>query len=274
MIRSWSDRHDEKIELWLEFHIVHESDNDGDTLAPAVTPAFTCFGALPTELRLKIWEDLIQPRIVLAACLNSRLKDGKRAQLAQRPKKRSVPVLLHVNHESRNLALQHYQLAFSWKIPPPLAWPQAGVLPSSSEARVWFNFELDALLLLGKLEPYDQHGFSAPMVYFLREDDTRRVRHVACAFEELRPSLYESDELFGRLRHITDTFPAAQRLLITCMPQDAEVRLLVHPIADNAVQKLWCAFMNGTTSVTSTLAGRQILMIRKDDLAAFITEHK
>ncbi|GAB1313219.1 2EXR domain-containing protein [Madurella fahalii] len=274
MLRSWYDQQDEKTEFWLEFQIVHDGGNDGDAQASSTTRAFTCFGALPTELRLKIWENLIQPRIVLAACFESRFKDEKRAQLARRPKKRSVPVLLHVNHESRNLALRHYQPAFSWKIPPRLAGPETGVLPSSSEARVWFNFDLDALLLLGELEPYDQYGFNAPMVYFLRKEDTRRVRHIACAFEELHLSLYESDQVFGCLFHIIDMFPAAQRLLITSTPQDAEVRHLVLPTADNVVQKLWCAFMNGTTCVTSALARRQILMIREDDLAAFITEHK
>ncbi|KAK4241403.1 hypothetical protein C8A03DRAFT_30499 [Achaetomium macrosporum] len=269
MLQSWYDRHDEKIEFWLEFQTVHDG-LDGGVKGDA---RFTCFSALPTELRLKVWEYLIQPRIVVAACFDSRFKDDKRAQLAQRAKRHSVPVLLHVNHESRTLALRHYELAFAWKIPRRLVGPETGVLPSSKEARVWFNFRLDALLLLGELEPYDQYGFNSPMVYFLRREDTKRVRHVACAFEELHMSLYESDQVFGSLFHIIDMFPAAQRLLITSTPQDSEVRHLKLPTADNAVQKLWSAFMNGTTCVTSSLVNRQILMIREADLADLITGH-
>ncbi|KAL2020143.1 hypothetical protein VTK56DRAFT_8748 [Thermocarpiscus australiensis] len=275
MFKSWYDKQDEKTEFWLRFQVVHDGLEHGNVPEQprTVAPAFTCFGALPIELRLKIWEDLIRPRVVLAACFDSRSKDEKRAQLAQRPKRRAVPVLLHVNHESRTLALRHYERAFSWKIPPRLAGSETGVLPSSCEARVWFNFRLDALLLLGELEPYDQYGFNSPMVYFLRKDDTRRVRHIACAFEELHMSLYESDQVFGTLFHIIDRFPAAKRLLITTTPKDSEVRHLVLPTADNVVQKLWCAFMNGTTCVTSALADREIIMIREDDLAAFIAEH-
>ncbi|KAK4151037.1 hypothetical protein C8A00DRAFT_45692 [Chaetomidium leptoderma] len=273
MFRSWYDQQDEKTAFPLEFQVVHDGiDSSGTDNA---TTTFACFAALPPELRLKIWESLIQPRIVLAACVDSRSRDQKHAQLAQRPKKRPIPVLLHVNHESRTLALRHYELTFTWKIPHRLAGPETGVLPASKEARVWFNFGLDALLLLGELEPCDQYGFNSPMVYFLRREDTRRVRHVACAFEELHMSLYESDLVFGSLFHIIDMFPAAQQLLITSTPQDAEWGHLAArlPTADNVVQKLWSAFMNGTTCVTSSLANRQILMIREDGLAGFIAEH-
>lgn len=275
MFRSWYDQRDEKTEFWLEFQVVHDGlEDDSGPSAPASSRTFTCFGALPAELRLKIWENLIRPRIVLAACFDSRLEDEKRAQLAQRRKRPPVPVLLHVNREARSLALRHYEPAFSWKIPHRLAGPDTGVLPSSGgDARVWFNFGLDALLLLGELEPCDQYGFSSPMVYFLRREDTRRVRHVACALEELRLSLYESDRVFGSLFHIIDMFPAAERLLITSTPRDSEVRHLALPAADNVIQKLWSAFMNGTTCITSTLASKQILMIREDDLATLITEH-
>ncbi|KAK4098195.1 hypothetical protein N658DRAFT_477439 [Parathielavia hyrcaniae] len=273
MFRSWYDLRDEKTEFWLEFQTVHDGMDDAGNRDAKTTTAFTCFSALPAELRLKIWEHLIEPRIVLAACFDSRFQDEKRAQLTQRPKKRPVPVLLHVNHEARTLALRHYELAFAWKIPHRLAGPETSVLPASKEARVWFNFGLDALLLLGELEPYDEYGFNSPMVYFLRREDTRRVRHVACAFEELHLSLYESDQIFGSLFHIIDMFPAADRLLITSTPQDAEVRHLVLPTTDNVVQKLWSAFMNGTTCMTSSLVKRPILMIREADMPEFVSRH-
>ncbi|KAG7285181.1 hypothetical protein NEMBOFW57_009802 [Staphylotrichum longicolle] len=279
MFRSWYDQQDEKTEFWLEFQVMHDGlelapDNDDNTSTTTNNNAkFTLFAALPTELRLKIWECLIQPRIVIAACLDSRFQDEKRAQLARRPKRPPVPVLLHVNHESRALALRHYEPAFAWKIPHRLLGPDTGVLPASRDARVWFNFRRDALFLLGELEPYDQHGFNSPMVYFLRRADTTRVRHVACAFEELHLSLYEADQVFGSLFHVIDMFPAARRLLITTTPRDAETRHLVLPAAENVVQKLWSAFMNETTCVTASLVERQILMIGEADLAGFVAAH-
>ncbi|KAK3371302.1 hypothetical protein B0T24DRAFT_531881 [Lasiosphaeria ovina] len=275
MFESWYDRHDEKTKFWLEFQVVSDGFEEAGTLQPATglnDSTFSNFGALPAELRLSIWETLVQPRIVLAACFDSRFKDQKRAQLEQRPRKRPVPVLLHVCNESRALALRHYELAFAWKIPHRLASPEAGALPARAEARVWFNFRLDALLLLGELEPFDQYGFNSPMVYFLRKDDTSRVRHIACAFEEMHLGIYESEQIFGSLFHIVDRFPAAKRLLITSTPRDLEVRSLVLPSADNVIQKLWWAWINGT-SIASPLANTQVLMIREDDLASFIAEH-
>ena len=61
------------------------------------------------------------------------------------PEPQQIPVLLHVNHEARTLALRHYELAFAWKVPHVLAvntipgthtyyYPQNHFLPSSSSA--------------------------------------------------------------------------------------------------------------------------------------------
>ncbi|KAK3321139.1 hypothetical protein B0T19DRAFT_259486 [Cercophora scortea] len=272
MFESWYSTNDEKPGFWLEFQVV----NDGLEPFSSQThqpqqQTFPLFPLLPPELRLKIWENLILPRVVLAACFNSRFASSKRAQLALRPRRPSIPVLLHISHETRTLALRHYERAFSWKIPRRLAAPEAGgAVPTAAPARVWFNFAQDALLLLGDLEPFDSDGFNAPMVYFLGREDTRRVRHVACAFEELHLGVYESELIFGSLFHVIDRFPAARRLLITSTPQDAEVKSLVLPAADNVIQKLWWAWLHGTSVVTSSLAKKQILMIREDDLASFI----
>jgi len=278
MFESWYARHDEKTKFWLEFQVISDGlSPTSPTLAPAAGTAplntFTCFTLLPAELRLKIWEELLQPRIVLAACLDSRFIARKRTQLATRPALPPTPVLLLVCRETRTLALRHYELAFAWKLPPRLASPEAGAVPTRGDARVWFNFRLDALLLLGELEPFDQYGFNSPMVYFLRRDDCRRVRHVACAYEELHLGVYESEHIFGSLFHVVDRFPGAERLLVTSTPRDAEVRHLVLPAADNVIQKLWLAWVNGTSVVTSSLASKQILMIREDDLASFIAHH-
>ncbi|KAK4459932.1 hypothetical protein QBC42DRAFT_111437 [Cladorrhinum samala] len=272
MFRSWLHQDEEKIPFWLEFQVVHDG-LDPPAAADNSEASFTCFGALPPELRLHIWECLIQPRIVAVVSMEPGTQDEKRVQIARRSRKRSTPVLLHVNREARTLALRHYQPAFSWKTPPRLATPESGVTPAHKDARVWFNFEIDALLLLGDLEPSDHHGFNSPMVYFFRKDDTCRVRHVACAFEEIHLSLYESDHIFGTLFHVIDRFPNAERLLVTTTPRDRETRNLVLPTTNNVLQKLWCAFINGTTSVNTILANKQIIMLKEDDLASFIVAH-
>jgi len=139
---------------------------------------------------------------------------------------------------------------------------------------VWFNFRLDGLLLLGELEPFDAYGFNSPMVYFLRREDARRVRHVAIAYEELHLGVFESEAVFGSLFHVVDRFAGAERLLITATARDAEVQHLdlLRPAVDNVIQKLWFAWINGTSIVTS-LANKQILMIREEELPGFVAHH-
>ncbi len=266
----------EKARHWLEFRVCSDGfdDTDDKLLAPhPATPAgsFSCFGNFPPEIRLLIWEATIQPRIVLTACFNPQNEPAKRAQLTGRARKRQVPVILHVCHESRQLALRHYELTFSWKVSHQLAPSDPGL--NQSDARVWFNFNLDSLLFLGELEPFDQDGFNAPMIDFLRREDTERVRHVACALEELHLGLDETDGILNSLLHILDRFPALQRLLLTATPEDRKVKRLHLATSDNAIQRVWSGWLNGTSVVTSSLAKKQILMIREEDMASFIAEH-
>ncbi len=281
MFESWHDRHVESTKFWLEFQVASdgfESASAADSSSSLATPhtaaapvTFSCFGRLPPEIRLQIWECMIRPRIVIAACFNSHFHDQKRKQLAARAKKRPVPVLLHICQESRQVALKHYELAFAWRIPHRLASSESG--PGQCDARLWFNFGMDALLLLGELEPFDSYGFNSPMVYFLRKEDTRRVKHVACVFEELHLGVYESEQIFGSLFHILDRFPAVERLLITATDKDEEVSHIAFPTTENVIQKLWWAWINGSSVVTSSLADKQILMIREDDMGSFIAHH-
>ncbi|KAK7752332.1 hypothetical protein SLS62_005668 [Diatrype stigma] len=163
--------------------------------------SFALFPQLPAELRLKIWEYLLAPRIVQVACFDSEQEpesefesasaspcqeaeaEGKEgegqgqggvstyfssfsssvAATAARERRhvggsgggkgrrrerwqsqQQVPVLLHVNRETRTLALKHYELAFAWKVPHVLAvnslvpgtyyYPQNHFPPSSSSS--------------------------------------------------------------------------------------------------------------------------------------------
>ncbi|KAK1542823.1 hypothetical protein CPAR01_06210 [Colletotrichum paranaense] len=181
----------------------------------------------------------------------------------------TCPLILLISRESRALGLKHYELAFGWRISALLS-----DTPIARPPRVWFNFALDALYLVGELEAYDQYGFNSPMVYFLRKEDTRRVRHVACAFEELHYPEQESDQIFGCLWHVVDRFAGAKRLMVAVTPRDEEGMkgcLMLSP--DNIMQKIWNGWILGTTVTSSSLADTQILMVREGDLADVMSCH-
>jgi hypothetical protein len=307
---------------WLEFQVcsdgmtVESGDSSCHAVSQGITTerpdpvksAFPKFNELPAELRLKIWEQLVTPRIVAVACVSSHNAAQKHAQLALRPRCPATPVLLHVCHESRALALRHWEPTFSWKVSRSLC-EDDGSAPSASHrqsggsastasrpqapAQVWFNFELDTLLLLGELEPFDINGFNSPSVYFLQKADTGRVRQVACAFEELRYGSCPDEQIFGCLFSIVDRFPLAQRLLITSTDQDLETYGSILPALGrrnmgtgagtgagapgqqlasetNIVQRIWDGWLCGRSVVTLALEKRQILMVREDGLADFL----
>ena len=174
--------------FWLTFRVFDDGLEAGKARAMTAAntaprghgPAsFALFSQLPTELRLKVWEYMLAPRIVQVTCHDASsyhrssyssppitmmppaygpsfegyyrsyaelqtaqdqraLRPGGRGGLEaegqrqardgagwqhqyQQPQPQQIPVLLHVNHETRTLALRHYDLAFAWKVPHVLA---------------------------------------------------------------------------------------------------------------------------------------------------------
>ncbi|GAP83860.1 hypothetical protein SAMD00023353_0502780 [Rosellinia necatrix] len=296
--------------FWLEFRLLSDGLETAAVQSLPLTewhnthnPVFLRFPALPAELRLKIWEYLIAPRIVGIACLCQ--EDGAPSVEVQRNQlwgphsivKSPIPVLLHVNRETRALALKHYELSFEWKVPrelagtdlhPPVpvrspilaglvlppAGPESAHTPAqnpllatdsvgasishmssyhdlldrspvastatqaststtletagpsrpamnslplpdpaprrtSSPPRTWFNFGLDAVYLLGELEPCDSFGFNNPMTYFIPSRTARRVRKTAVSFGALRYGETGGQQIFGALFHVVDRFVSA-----------------------------------------------------------------
>jgi len=55
----------------------------------------------------------------------------------------------------------------------------------SSPPRTWFNFNLDAIYLVGALNLYDSFGYITPMASFIPSQTARRVRRTAAAFGAL-----------------------------------------------------------------------------------------
>ncbi|KAI0513151.1 hypothetical protein F5B22DRAFT_274974 [Xylaria bambusicola] len=379
--------------FWLEFRLLSDGlETDAVQIMPltawhkAHNPTFHLFSALPAELRLKVWEYLIAPRILGIACLY--LEDGASSVELQRDEllgsrpviRPSIPVLLHVSRETRALALKHYELSFEWKVPrvlagadmrPPTLVPArspalapltppsppplnqyTGPLPKPSEVpnpspatssshissyhdllgplpetttsvldssnngrtdstpenktvierrtssppRTWFNFDLDAVYLLGELEPCDSFGFNSPMTYFIPSQTARRVRKTAVSFSALRYGETGGQQIFGALFHVVDRFPAATQagdaaaeVLVCVTERDEwthalmgnETALVAEATAANpgtntdsttanattlnVVQKIWRDWYRGAI-VTSPLADLKFSLIREKDL--------
>ncbi|GKT49948.1 uncharacterized protein ColSpa_10129 [Colletotrichum spaethianum] len=272
--------------FWIEFSLFDDGLDAprAASLVPATLLHFHRFPDLPPEIRLKIWSYLIAPRVVTACCFerDARLPARREAFARRSPSSPSpspcpepmvfnptCPVILLVCRESRALGLEHYELSFGWKISALLS-----DTPIARPPRAWFNFRLDALYLVGELEAYDQYGFNSPMVYFLRRQDTRRVRHVACAFEELHYPEQESDQIFGCLWHVVDRFSAARRLMVAVTPRDEEgMKGCLMLSTDNIMQKIWNGWILGTTLTSSSLADTQILLVKEGDLADVMASH-
>ncbi|KAI1492986.1 hypothetical protein F5X96DRAFT_294170 [Biscogniauxia mediterranea] len=273
--------------FWLEFRVVSDgfemaavSKMRAAAVAGGAPDRFPLFPDLPAEIRLKIWEYLIAPRVVAVACLDAETASSQREDLLlSRPARPAVPVLLHVCHEARTLALSHYELSFAWKVPLVLAGMDLPVFqhsshphshsssssssssspeeppyfhssssssahahaaaaappttrspapPTWSRPRVWFNFALDTVYLVGELEPCDSFGFNSPMAYFLDRQEARRVRRAAVAFSALRYGEAGVQQIFGSLFHVVDRFPPADgRVLVTVTPADEYTHALM-----------------------------------------------
>lgn len=218
--------------FWLRFQV------HSDGLTPPGLPhhtSFSQFPQLPTELRLQIWGHLLLPRIILITCQDHENEAELNLELSWRPSCSRIPVLLHVDHEARTIALQHYELAFGWKVPTVLA--ELDILPPArdghnlvamaapqwTEPRIHFNFEQDTVFLLGELEPYTLSGFNSPMTYFLGREETKRVKNVAVAFRALRYGESGSQQIFATLFHVVDRMKPPNGRVLVCVNEGDEM---------------------------------------------------
>ncbi|KAI5864262.1 hypothetical protein GGS23DRAFT_490524 [Durotheca rogersii] len=201
---------------------------------------FEYFQYLPPELRLKIWEYMIAPRIVTIECVridsiaaeqgdspsgNARRRSPAWARDEVLPVRErapiAVPVLLSVCREARCVALSRYEPAFSWKAPDVFLFDSmdpdsdeemdesdlsSSESSSWSQPGVWFNYDLDTVFIRGKLEPRDNYGMSNPVAFFLRREDASRVRKLVISFSALRYGRTATQQIFGALFHVLDRF--------------------------------------------------------------------
>lgn len=113
---------------------------------------FTLFNKLSLDLRLMVWGLCMPPRIV-------EIHFDRRAGfcLPANP----IPVLLHLNQETRAFALKHYELAFG---------------NEDYEATIYFNFKVDTLYIgAGNVE----YGDREERLRAFGIENTRNVKHLA-----------------------------------------------------------------------------------------------
>lgn len=193
---------------------------------------------LPYEIRLLIWEAVLhQPRIVY---LNMRefspepVEPGayhsgySQESVYQCLCSTPAPILLHICHETRTLALGHYELAFGWAHCPPLR--QAGVVhhgffikdqeykttvdSNAAEfakhcAKVYFNFERDTVVF-GRFLPSSKGKVSRAYFPFGQQFDVEmlaRIRNLAVNIDiasSVLPflNLSPGSERFSSLRNL------------------------------------------------------------------------
>ncbi|RYP52029.1 hypothetical protein DL768_002712 [Monosporascus sp. mg162] len=233
--------------VWLEFSVF--SDGLDAVTARRMSrhhASFAPFPSLPAELRLRVWEYMLAPRIVQVRCAQSsdlppslprERRIGRKGGAQGEQQQQQVPVLLHVNRETRALALSHYELAFGWRAPGIYYYPQSHyyihetfpppsppptsspthtsspprrppMIETSSEPRTYFSFAQDALYLRGELKPLDSFGLSNPGAFFVSRADAVRARRVVIEFDAL---VQGPQTIFGSLFHIVDRFGAAGR---------------------------------------------------------------
>lgn len=161
--------------------------------------SFDRFSLLPPELRLRIWETMLPGPRVLEICVpqktwpiprdhayresesedeedeattwaNMESTEGVGKIVGVDPPEffcsASIPVILHVNLESRMLALQHYTLAFR---SPCRQRP----------ANIFINFDIDTLYFPEWVFDNDSVGDISPFENATLDSDRALVKHVA-----------------------------------------------------------------------------------------------
>lgn len=261
--------------FWLEFRTLHNGDH-GCPDAPT-TAIFPNFSKLPTELRIKIWTYLVQPRIVIACCLDRAAEDleKRRAQLLDHTTEynNGIPVLLHISQEARAVGLRYYEQAFSWTVSRPVS-----DVPSSGPSTTYFNFALDALYIFGDIEVFHEGGTITPVPYFLRHEDTSRVQKLVCSFREPGYTDDAGNQLFGRLWRMADRFSAVDKVWMALSKEDeaqyTEEAQFMALTATSVIQRVWDSWALSTRwgVVNDTLVHKKMVFVNEADLLGIILD--
>jgi hypothetical protein len=148
---------------------------------------FPQFSRLPKELRLKIWETVTDEQRVVVIHTLLGYPGGwiptsvPGAFYSSTP----IPAALHVCSESRKIALKRYTLSFSTR---HLDWNP------DQPARIWFNFERDALYF--REPPWDDWHDYVRFGSVVAPRDLERVQNLGIGIPYFGPRMRRSP-LFG-----------------------------------------------------------------------------
>lgn len=296
--------------IWLEFRLLNPPAPEPPR-NPSSPTTFPLFASLPFEIREKIYAETLIPRTILLTCNTSETAvsslppidatiAGRRTaafstflppiRTQRRPCFSSPPPppLLHVSREARAFAQRHYVPSFGYHISSLHTCTPLRLSP-----RVFFDFDRDALLLAGELEPCDIHGFHGPMAYFLDKDECARVKRVACHADSLRstvpslpiidnhgvtralPDRHEVDPevVFVMLSHVLDRFSSVDTIPVPFDEKKGAERtradgglLSWEKGGRDAIQKIWDGWVLGVTASRSSLRGKRIPLVTEDEL--------
>lgn len=274
--------------IWLEFRTFDDGDSAGTFSKRDGDQHFPQFSLLPPELRIKIWSNLVTPRIVVACCLyNDGTFARRRRELDGRAQGDRTPVLLRINREARAVGLEHYEQTFGTNEAELAPWrPDPAYLPPAKPPTTWFNFSLDTLWLTGEVNMNDletpadwSYWYGLPILRFLKLEDTSRVRNIACAVSELGWPRDGTPQIVSRLWSVFRRFPLAQHVPLTIGSTDDERiegarKRQLTDVWDNSrnpseMDTVWNGWLKGTTVMASFGDGRTVLLVREDDLAEF-----
>jgi hypothetical protein len=146
------------------------------------SPTFTLFPALPSELRLKIWSFIaLVPRTVTIEYKTSYDRDDRGKVHATSKgwiSPSTIPVSLHICHDSRSVALKNYRLAFGSYFHEP---------------EIYFNFSADTLSFQNVNEGNLQGKGEGPSDYLLNvflggryhgANDTEKIQYLTIDINE------------------------------------------------------------------------------------------
>lgn len=191
---------------------------------------FTCFGNLPIEARFLIWE-----------CANDRsrtigfavVQRGRRWRCKTRL---NTPPLLHVNHESRKVALSRYQ-----EIPFPTAFNQPDELFIRHRSRFFYRYRSRSFYFDPAADTLELNQEAARMIsgnVCLRFHPDDKLRYWNEPFWEQVRSLScvgTRNEMETWQAHSTPSLPNLENLKFRCEQEEAGEYTDMPPLAE----KIW-----------------------------------
>jgi hypothetical protein len=149
---------------------------------------FHLFPLLPTELRLKIWEHTILPRVLKITSASDPLLILSDTRDRRYRTPTPPPTILHVCQESRDISLSTYTLGFA---------------SEEFEVSIYIDYEIDSVYISSTV--YTEEGYRSDegfklWTWWLADMETEGIRQLAVDFWLI--SQQERESFFEDLKHL------------------------------------------------------------------------